>query len=180
MLKQFLCSGGHYIMLEHLTTILLARPLSKNFDFEIGRVLDLAVKEGGYHITKLLLQKSQYVPWRVDWDEVHILTERNDHHMLKLLVENNRLSYATKRDYYDPSPIHVAASKGYVECIKILLAVGYTPLETYNRNEFTISTPIDEAMIHCQLEVLKLFKNHPAIGEEKQRITQYLSDFSYE
>lgn len=161
-------------MLEHLTTIPLARPL---LQFDIANVVALAIREGDYHITKLLLQKCRRVPWYIDRDEVHNLIERNNHHMLKLLVEYNRLS--TSRDPFERSPIHVAASKGYLECIKILLAVGYTPLEVYYYDEVTISTPIYEAKIHRQLEVLKFFMAHPSIGEEKQKIKQYLAEFSY-
>lgn len=128
-----------------------------------------AIDKGHYHITKLLLKDCI-----VDNRMLCIATRLGDYNILHLLLKN--LSGFPTCDYNELTPLHEAAAAGHVECVKLLLAAGYTP----NVTDLEGTTPIRKAMVHCQLEILKLFAEDPRINNAtKKYIQQYLSDFYY-
>jgi ankyrin repeat protein len=165
--------GGHELMFTHIMKIALSMSIITS-----GVAIELAmhaIDKGHYHITKLLL-KIGFVTNEL----LCIAARRGDYHILRLLLKKlNGFDYPTC-EYNDPTPLHEAAAAGHVECAKLLLAAGYAPNVTVLSSDPENITPIREAMVHRQLEMLKLFAEDPRINTNtKNNIQQYLSDFFY-
>jgi ankyrin repeat protein len=134
-----------------------------------------AIEAGHYHITKLLLKDCHLTN-----EMLCTATWRGDCRMLNLLLKKKSSTFygVIHRNHEAVTPLHIAASSGQLQCTKLLLEAGYKPTAAVEFTAGELISPIDEAMINGQLEVLKLFADVIADDEPmKKRIQNYLANY---
>ncbi len=123
--------------------------------------LDLALYEGHESVALFLLSKKG--EYKKSKSLVHISAEKGFKDILKRYVNKSNVSL---KDKYGNSPLHLAARKGNVDCLKILLGAG-GDINAINKNKIT---PLGSAVSYSKIESVKVFLEHGSFLKGKESI----------
>jgi|GEM_PF-6266658 len=113
---------------------------------------------------------------RLGYTALHHAVEQNQINLVEFLLREKNINIAleveeSKQDQIGGLPIHIAAYKGHIEILKMLIKAD-KDMETIDEYEYCGYTPLHEAILNYQFEAVKLLVENGACitsptGEDK-------------